>query len=170
MPKGISGMYELILGRLCRTGGREEMDMRKRILMWVTMAYEPVSIPEMQYACTTEDGDTSFDPDQVVLPTEHQILESCGSLLEKFDGNKLRFTHRTVKEFLLAPKDNYSPTFQEDEKVVSCLVNEGEAHASMAFTCRKLIESQVHCAGEILTVSTSHTAFFQTLAYSPACS
>jgi hypothetical protein len=71
--------------------------------MWVTMAFRPVTVAEMQYACMIVDGNKSFDLDQVVLPSQKQMLACCGSLLEVFDGNKLRFTHRTVKEFLLQP-------------------------------------------------------------------
>jgi hypothetical protein len=77
--------------------------MRRRMLMWVTMAFRPVTVAEMQYTCMIVDGNKSFDPDQVVLPSQKQMLACCGSLLEVFDGNKLRFTHRTVKEFLLQP-------------------------------------------------------------------
>lgn len=108
MPKGISGMYELILQRLGprkteeeirlfgpKEDGGEELQLCKTVLMWVAMALRPMSVSEMQYACTTEHGH-SFDPEDVIFPTKEQILKSCGSLVETFNSDKLRFTHLTV--------------------------------------------------------------------------
>ena len=148
MPKGIIGMYELMLQRLGprknedeiqRFGPMEESEndeeilhIRKRALMWVAMVREPVRVCEMQYACATVDGDTSFDPHDVSLPSEEQLLKSCGSLVEIFDGDKLRFTHLTVKEFLLLPPETL---LQRDERITSVLVDPATAHASIAFTC-----------------------------------
>jgi hypothetical protein len=108
MPKEISGMYELILQRLGprknqaerelfgeRDGDEGEDQLRQKVLMWVAMAFRPLSVAEMQYVCITEPGEP-FDPDGVLLPDEEQILKVCGSLVEVFDGDKLRFTHLTV--------------------------------------------------------------------------
>jgi hypothetical protein len=89
----------------------------------------------MQYACATMDGEKSFDPDDVILASQEQILQSCGSLLEIFDGDKLRFTHRTVKEFLLHSPEKLSPESLQDGRLLSCLVTEPETHAAMARTC-----------------------------------
>jgi hypothetical protein len=135
MPKGISGMYELILTRLGSKGSDWENKMRRKLLLWVTLASRPIKVSEMQYACVTLEGDKSFDPDVVVLPTAKQMLACCGPLLEIFDKDRLRFTHRTVKEFLLQPLDKLSEPFRDDERVVSCMVNEAEGNAWMAMTC-----------------------------------
>ncbi|KAF8540407.1 hypothetical protein BDD12DRAFT_833396 [Trichophaea hybrida] len=144
MPKGISGMYELILQRLGprkteeeillfgpKDDDGEELQLCKTVLMWVAMALRPMTVAEMQYVCTTEHG-TSFDPEDVVFPTEDQILKSCGSLVEIYDGGKLRFTHLTVREFLLHPPEKST---QQDDRISSCLVDPKSAHVSMALTC-----------------------------------
>jgi hypothetical protein len=149
MPKGIIGMYELMLRRFGPRQGQEEIQMfgpdeegehdeevvhmRKRVLLYVALAERPVRVCEMQYACVTVDGDLSFDPDDISLPSEEQILKSCGSLVEIFDGDHLRFTHLTVKEFLLLPPSALS--HPEDARVASLLVDLKTAHASMALTC-----------------------------------
>jgi len=128
-------MYERILCRLCSQGGEVEQKLRGRLLLWVAMAFQPVTIAVMQYACVTVDGHKAFDPEEVVLPTPELMLETCGSLLEVFDGDKLRFSHHTVKDFLLQPLENLSEDARGDERVMSCMVNEGNAHACMAMTC-----------------------------------
>jgi hypothetical protein len=138
MPKGITGMYELILLRLGSKGGTWEHKMRQKLLLWVTLAYRPIKVPEMQYAWITIEGRKSFDPDVVVLPTAKQMVASCGPLLEVSNDDELRFTHRTVKEFLLQPLDNLSEHSRKDERVVSCMVNEAEGNARMTMTCGKV--------------------------------
>jgi hypothetical protein len=109
--------------------------MRQKLLLWVTLAYRPVTVAEMQYACVTIEGRRSFDPNVVVLPTVKQMVASCAPLLEVWKQDELRFTHRTVKEFLLQPLDNLSEFSRNNEKVISYMVSESEGHASMAMTC-----------------------------------
>jgi hypothetical protein len=135
MPKGITGMYELILRRLGLKGGEWEHTMRRKLLLWVALANRPIKVSEMQYACVTMEGEKTFDPDVVVLPTIKQMIGCCGPLLEVFDEDQLRFTHRTVKEFLLQPVDKLSEASRGDEKVMSCMVNESEGNAWIAMTC-----------------------------------
>jgi hypothetical protein len=139
MPKGITGMYELILRRLGSKGNEWEHTMRRKLLLWVALANRPVKVSEMQYACVTIEGEKTFDPDIVVLPTVKQMIGWCGPLLEVFDEDQLRFTHRTVKEFLLQPIENLSEVSRGDEKVTSCMVNEAEGNAWMAMTCGKIM-------------------------------
>ncbi|CAG8690962.1 13690_t:CDS:2, partial [Acaulospora colombiana] len=135
MPKGISGMYELILRRLGSRGGGWEHKLRQKLLLWVTLVNRPLKVPEMQYAYVTVEGDKSFDPDIVVLPTAKQMLAACGPLLEVTSEDELRFTHRTVKEFLLQPMDKLSELARSDERVTSCMVNEAEGNALITMGC-----------------------------------
>ncbi|PVF92910.1 hypothetical protein CPB86DRAFT_145103 [Serendipita vermifera] len=135
MPKGITGMYELILSRLGSKGSTWEHKMRQKLLLWVTLAQRSIKVPEMQYAFATIEGRKSFDPDVVVLPSAKQMLSSCGSLLEVSKEDELRFTHRTVKEFLLQPLEKLSEDARKNENITSCMVDEAEGHASMAITC-----------------------------------
>lgn len=135
MPKGITGMYGLILHRLGSKGSEGEHKMRRKILVWVTLALRPIGVSEMQCACVTFEGHKSFDPDLAILPTEEQIKAYCGPLIKVFNNGQLRFTHRTVKEFLLQPQNTLPIRFQEDERVTSCMVNEVEGHAWMAMIC-----------------------------------
>jgi hypothetical protein len=174
MPKGISGMYELILRRLGPRmneeeealfgeweGDDEEITLRQKVLMWVAVALRPISIGEMQYACVTQPG-IPFEPDELVLPDVDQMLKACGSMVEVFDEDKLRFTHLTVwlcfclsldflllfvffvffsgnyakatkvKEFLLAEREILST---QDERISSVLIREPDAHSSIALSC-----------------------------------
>lgn len=118
LPKEVAGMYELILRRLGARGTQEDIDLfdsppnpnrnydeelelRHTILMWIAMAYRPMSVAEMQYALAAPNEidvlSQEFDPDGVVLCSKDDILGLCDSLVEVFDEDKLRFTHLTVK-------------------------------------------------------------------------
>jgi hypothetical protein len=135
MPQGITGMYELILRRLGSKGGKWDHKMRQKLLLWVTLAYRPLKVAEMQYAWVTIEGKKSFNPDVVALPTAKQMVASCGPLLEVSSEDTLRFTHRTVKEFLLQSLDMLSEDARKNEKITSCMVNEKDGHARMSMTC-----------------------------------
>jgi hypothetical protein len=139
MPKGITGMYELILRRLGSKGNEWDHIMRRKLLLWVALAQRSIKVSEMQYTCATIEERKTFNPDVVVLPTLKQMIGWCGPLLEVFDKDQLRFTHRTVKEFLLQPVDKLSEASRGDEKVTSCMVNEAEGNAWIALTCGKII-------------------------------
>lgn len=130
MPKGLFGMYELILLHL----HPEDLDIRRKILLWIAMAYRPVTVDEMAYACAVEDTDDDFDPTDYPLLTADDIRRVCGSLVEIFDDDQLRFTHLSVKEFLLQSPQNLQDT---DKRISDCLVDKEQAHISMAITCSK---------------------------------
>jgi len=133
MPKGLNGMYELMLLRL-HERHPEDAQLRRRILLWVAMAYRPVRVCEMAYACATEDGEQNFDPGEKILATSKEMLSACGSLIEIYNEDKVRFTHLTVKEFLF---QSSKMLHNQNEIIRSYIVDRQEGHASMALTCGK---------------------------------
>jgi hypothetical protein len=131
MPSGLYGMYELILLRL-HPG---DIDCRRKILLSITMAYRPMTVEEMAYAWAVEDADGEFDPEDYLLITADDIRRACGSLVEITDSNVLRFTHLSVKEFLLQSRETLH---NRDKRIQYCLVNPEQAHILMAIACGKL--------------------------------
>lgn len=130
MPKGIEGMYALIIERLykLRKDNEEEAAMFRNMLSWMVVAPIPMAVCEMQWMLITSPGE-NFDPARIVVPSAELMRECCGSLIElaqvgaanAFEGSnddntnsvdagereatghdnrQIRFTHRTVKEFL----------------------------------------------------------------------
>ena len=125
MPKGIEGMYNLIIDRLyTRRKGSEEVAMFQNMLSWMVVAPTPITVCQMQWMLITSPG-KDFDPTGIVLPSDELMREFCGSLIElvdadesdissddsssdageresttQHDNRQIRFTHRTVKEFL----------------------------------------------------------------------
>jgi hypothetical protein len=101
MPTGLNGMYHLILRRLDPTYA----ELRKTILTWMTLAKRPIRVPEIAYAFAAGDSEEEFDPDDMIMIGREDILLACGCLVEIFNDDELRFTHFSIKEFLLQPPE-----------------------------------------------------------------
>ncbi|RPA83999.1 hypothetical protein BJ508DRAFT_413030 [Ascobolus immersus RN42] len=198
LPRDVFGMYESILLRLSSKSSDGELEMRKRIFIWLSLtSLDPIIAPTvrmLQLMCTIVPGDIEFDPSTAVLPTREQLLASCGSLIEvvpleecrceallkvqpeereklvkkststrpaphaprpplpetqtdsqdekecfcgaryaKEMGGYVRFTHKTVEEFLCRDRQSLSASVVNNPSVYSCLIKMEEAHL---FTAR----------------------------------
>jgi len=130
-PKDLNGMYEHILLRL----DKRNQEIRKKILYWVGMAKRPLSVAELAYACAVQDDEENFDPSEKRLATKENILDYCGPLVE-IVGDTVRFTHLSVREFLLQNGGDLHLCDHRDQ-VEYYLIQESEAHASIAISCSK---------------------------------
>jgi len=131
-PKDLNEMYVRILLRLdLAYPNSRSRQMRKKILSWVAVAKRPLSVKELAYACAVKDNETSFDPTKRVLATGRYLLDNCGPLIEILD-DKVQYTHLSVKEFLLQKQYGFTRMQKQAEE---CLLDEGEAHASVGITC-----------------------------------
>jgi hypothetical protein len=70
--------------------------------MFIAMAQRPVTAGEIAYANAVKLGDYDFDPDAKRLADTNDILGASGTLIEVSDDLTFRFSHLTVKDFLLA--------------------------------------------------------------------
>ncbi|RPA72522.1 hypothetical protein BJ508DRAFT_381521 [Ascobolus immersus RN42] len=187
MPEGLSGMYEFILERLSSKKNGQiqsawDQEIRRRVLMWIAMAYVPITVQELRMICVVDES-RPFNPDKVAIPTEDEIIRCCGSLVESYyqpeesprkphassirsdDGSELsegskdsdghgdeayegrnillRFTHRSVKEFLLRRLD-----------VITKLDGTREHHCPTSSTARSYLftELQAHLKMALISV------------------
>ncbi|KAK4170814.1 ankyrin repeat-containing domain protein [Triangularia setosa] len=133
LPTELGGMYETILTRL----GTADLELRRMVLAWIATARRLPRVDEIAYAFATLPFEEDFNPDHKLLVTDEQILKSCGSLVELFNGDELRFTHLTVKEFLTAPPREGVT----DKRILSCLVKTAEVEADLAARCLTQLSS-----------------------------
>jgi hypothetical protein len=130
LPTGLNEMYERIL-LLLEKRHPKDIPLRKRIFLWVAMAYRPVTVEEMAYALATKDGEEDFDPsEKKIHASKKDMFRACGSLIEVF-GNTLHFTHLSVKDFPFQSPDLLR---NKDGGIQSFLVDTEQAHTSMALT------------------------------------
>jgi hypothetical protein len=99
LPKDLNEMYERLIGHLpCNPNYRK---LRETTLMFISMAKRPVTAEEIAYANAVKLGDYEFDPSKKRLADEIEILKASGILIEVSDNRTFRFSHLTVKHFLL---------------------------------------------------------------------
>lgn len=121
LPSGIYELYELILAKL----PAETLDFRQSLFRWLILSHRELKLFELGILYATE-GMEEFDTDDVVLiDTADAVLEACGSLVEVDETQRVRFSHLSVKEFLLL--DPSKKIKSKDEIVLSCLVDRKKA-------------------------------------------
>jgi len=121
LPSGIYELYELILAKL----PEESLDFRQSLFRWLVVSHRELKLSELGLLYAT-DGMEEFDIDDVMLvETADEVLEACGSLVEVDESQRVRFSHLSVKEFLLL--DPSKKIKSKDEAVLNCLVNRRKA-------------------------------------------
>ena len=136
IPSGLSGIYVWILEHL----DENDLDLRKKVLLWVTMAVRPITVDEMALAYATQgDGpEAKFDPSRKVMAEAKDFLIACGPLVEITPDNTLQFTHFSVKEFLLGHGYDHNILGTGQDAVRECLILDATlAHEFILRTCRK---------------------------------
>lgn len=130
LPEGLKGMYEKILLEL----PAKDLELRRLVLQWVALAAEPLSVQDIFFAFITRELEDKFDPSQHRNPfTKDEIVNACSQLIDIADDGKLRFTHLSVKEFLLERGSTLNKTV--DQKVISYMISPVDVHKSMAARC-----------------------------------
>ncbi|KAK5056661.1 hypothetical protein LTR84_012193 [Exophiala bonariae] len=100
-----------------------------QVLCWITNAYEPLSISELQHALAVEIGDKEFYPDAIV-ESSHLISICCG-LVAVGEGSRLiRLVHYTLEEYLSERKHELFPDYA-DEMTRVCLTYLGFGNFAM---------------------------------------
>ncbi|KAF8417343.1 hypothetical protein EV426DRAFT_540433 [Tirmania nivea] len=121
LPSGIYELYELILAKL----PEDSLDFRQSLFRWLVLSHRELKLSELGILYATE-GMVEFDIEDVMLTeTADEVLEACGSLIEVDESQRVRFSHLSVKEFLLL--DPSKKIKSKDEAVLSCLVNRRKA-------------------------------------------
>ena len=133
IPSGLNGIYSWILEHL----NKDDLRLRKKVLLWVAMAVRPITVDEMGLAYATRDdgSEAKFDPAGKIMAKAKDFLIACGPLIEITPDNTLQFTHFSVKEFLL---DSHNILGTEHDAVRQCLIlDPALAHDFILRTCSK---------------------------------
>lgn len=158
LPSGLSEMYALMLQRLPPELSR----LRNTTFMFISGAFRPVTVEEVAYANGVKPGE-EFNPQELLIATKEEILRACGSLVEVFESyvkdfkgtvEVLRFSHLTVKDFLLSSS---SATYTIDRHpIVEDEVHHPsqfsiQLHSSLAYTCGSSIRLSYPSVGFLYT-------------------
>lgn len=122
LPTSLDDYYMLILGKM--DTGRQKL--ARKVFTWVTGSKRPLSVAEMNTAFSL-DGSR-------YLQLESEIKRACGCFV-RIEGGQVRFSHNTVKQFLLESRILQSSPLRK------CFVDDDRLE-SIADTCCKYIFDQ----------------------------
>ena len=128
MPKGIEGMYELILERLytrCKRN-EEEAAMFQNMLSWMVVAPVLITVCEMHWMLITNPS-KDFDPAGIVLPSAELMQECCGSLIELLDADEFDYDSSDYSIYDVSDVSSDNSIFDEpDDSGDNSILDSGE--------------------------------------------
>ena len=112
LPKRLDDTYHEALQRIAHQG-LPYLKMANNVLSWISHAYRPLTVEELQCALAVTPGLTAFDED-AMTPLD-TLVSVCGGLVT-FDPQSriIRLVHYTTQEFLENVRDSRFPTAHAD--------------------------------------------------------
>ncbi|KAJ5297504.1 hypothetical protein N7508_007753 [Penicillium antarcticum] len=149
LPEGenaISRTYEDAISRISDQP-QKDRELGEMIILWITHAQRPLSLKDLQYALTLQEGDDEIDP-QDLIPGE-LLTSTCAGLVTIEDvSGRIQFTHSTAQEYLDSIKSAKFPS----------------ADAYIAKRCIQYLSLSMFCTD---TKEIHTTGFFKTIAKFP---
>lgn len=136
LPKGLNETYEVILKKVSES----EIEVVRRILLWLSFAVLPLTLEELHEAVAIEDGLDRLD-EESLLSRPQEILSLCGSLLSVSDQGHVRLAHLSVKEYLL------STQIRQHSSVAKFAMAPSEANRELAAYCLTYLSFQELTSG-----------------------
>ncbi|KAF8963115.1 hypothetical protein BDZ97DRAFT_1662009, partial [Flammula alnicola] len=100
LPSGVHAMYSSTVARIESQSG-DDSSLAMRALLWLTYAWCPLEVTELQDALAISNDAGIFDPDNV---TEKSLLVSvcCGLVVVDQETDIIRLAHYTAHDFFKA--------------------------------------------------------------------
>ncbi|MDI1487058.1 MAG: hypothetical protein OHK93_006321 [Ramalina farinacea] len=111
LPNGLHETYVRILEKI--EGGKSQANkfLVQQALQWVAFARRPLTVPELQEAVAFDIADDHWDADKI--PDGGKLIGLCRGLIIRYQDNRVRFAHHTVRQHLLRPavrdRSSFSP-------------------------------------------------------------
>ena len=99
LPRDLPQTYERILSGITET---DDIDICKRIFLWVATVKRPLTLEELREAIGIEPLQQNWDSNRFVNDM-HQAIACCGNLMfVEEEHQAVHFTHYSVKQYLLS--------------------------------------------------------------------
>lgn len=97
LPTALYDTYDEAMRRIWGQG-EEDIKLAERLLSWITHAYRPLKLAEIQHALAVEKGDSNLDKDGI--PEEDIMVSACAGLVTvDQESNTIRLVHYTAQEY-----------------------------------------------------------------------
>lgn len=98
LPREIDDTYREALKRI-QEQNQDDRELANKVLMWITFAFTPLSILELQHALAVEDGSPETHLD--ALPDEEIIISVCAGLVIIDESDTVRLVRKQTHLYLL---------------------------------------------------------------------
>src|SRR6201996_7976923 len=98
LPEGLAASFTCTIDRIKQSEGHSA-DLGMRVLLWLHIAYRPLTVKELQEALAVEIGDEELAMDNIISP---QLLLDCclGLVVIDAENDTVRFVHFTLEEHI----------------------------------------------------------------------
>ena len=112
LPKELDDTYDEALQRIANQG-QPSLEMAYRVLFWISYAYRPLTVEELQCALAVSPHHSAFDKEAVT--PEGTLVSICAGLVAVDpQGRIIRLVHYTTQEFLKKIRDSKFPRAPAD--------------------------------------------------------
>jgi len=112
LPKDLPRIYEDAIQRVHEQDSSSAR-LAWRVLSWLSYAFEPLTVRQLQHALAVELGDTTFDDEAMTDPED--LVSVCAGLVTIDDESQIiRLIHYTTQEYFEQVRDRLFPGAQVD--------------------------------------------------------
>jgi ankyrin repeat protein len=111
LPKELDDTYNEAMRRISNQD-EEDAKLAERVLSWISYAFRPLTIIEVQHALAVEPGNADFDGD--ALPDEDVLVSVCAGLVTIDQESIIRLVHYTTQEYFERTQMSWFPHAQTD--------------------------------------------------------
>ena len=112
LPEKLDDTYADAIKRIS-SQDKEDVQLAKRTLMWISCAKRPLSIIELQHALAIEPGAKEIDPES--LPDKDVIIDVCSGLVAiDRESDTIRLVHYTTQDYLVRVRAELFATAEID--------------------------------------------------------
>lgn len=98
LPEKLNDTYHEAMQRIYDQD-RDDVQLAKRVLSWISYASRPISVVELQHALAVEPGRSNLDED--AIPPEDFLISVCAGLVTIDQESRIiRLVHYSAQEFL----------------------------------------------------------------------
>lgn len=106
LPTGIADTYDQAMQRIEATN-EEDRNVAMRFLLWITFAARPLSVREIEHACSIDAQTREIDPDEVL--NAHDLTSICSGLVMIDASDIVRLVHFSAQDYFYDNRERWFP-------------------------------------------------------------
>jgi ankyrin repeat protein len=118
LPAELDNIYDETMERI-RSQNEGEANLAIKILYWISYAFRPLTVTEIQHALAVEPGDAKFDK-ELLLDDDILVSVCAGLVIIDRESNIIRLVHYTTQEYFERTRTVLFPDAQKS-MAIACL-------------------------------------------------